>query len=152
MTLQWLVAFLHLLGLGTGLGAVWARARALRAPLDSAGLKRVFYADNWWGIAALLWIGTGLWRAFGGLEKGTAYYLHSMPFLIKMGIYAVLAALEIWPMVALIKWRMQLDKGEAIDTSKAKLFAWFSELEAFALVAMVLAATAMARGLGFIPS
>lgn len=151
MALSWIVAFLHLLGLGTGMGAVWARARALRAPLDKAGLKRVFYADNWWGIAALIWIGTGLWRAFGGLEKGAAYYLHSMPFLIKMGLYAVVAVLEIWPMIVLIQWRMRLEKGQAIDTNKARLFALFSEIETFGLVGMVLAATAMARGLGFIP-
>ena len=34
--------------------------RALQAPLDVPALRRVFYADTWWGIAAVLWIGTGL--------------------------------------------------------------------------------------------
>jgi len=150
MTLQWIVAFSHLLALGIGMGAVWARGRALRGPLDDAGLKNVFYADNWYGIAALLWIVTGVWRAFGGLEKGTYYYLHSVPFLIKMGIYVLLAALETWPMIVLMQWRARLNKGIPIDTSKARLFALFSEIETVGLAGMVLAATAMSRGIGFI--
>lgn len=32
----------HLLALGMGLGAVWARGRALRSPLDESGLRWVF--------------------------------------------------------------------------------------------------------------
>lgn len=81
--IRWSIAALHLIALGIGLGALWARGRALRGPLDAARLKRVFYADNWWGVAALLWIATGLLRAFGGLEKGTDYYLHNTWFLVK---------------------------------------------------------------------
>jgi putative membrane protein len=63
MTVRWFLAALHLLALGFGLGAVWARARGLRGELEETGLRRVFYADPWWGIAALLWIATGLVRA-----------------------------------------------------------------------------------------
>ena len=87
MTIRWFLAALHLLALGIGLGAIWARSRALGGTLDAAGLKRVFYADNWWGIAALLWLVTGLLGAFGGLEKGTEYYLTNTLFLIKMGLF-----------------------------------------------------------------
>ena len=39
MFVRWLFAWLHLLGLGIGLGAVWARARAFGRPLDTAGLE-----------------------------------------------------------------------------------------------------------------
>ena len=80
MAIRWLFATLHLLALGIGLGAVWARSRALQAELNSAGLRRVFYADNWWGIAALVWLATGLVRAFAGLEKGATYYLNNCHF------------------------------------------------------------------------
>ena len=73
MTIRWLLAAVHLLALGVGLGAVWARGRALQASLDVPTLRPVFYADTWWGIAALLWISTGLVRAFGGYEKGASF-------------------------------------------------------------------------------
>ena len=88
MTIRWLLAAVHLLALGVGLGAVWARGRALQVPLDIPALRRVFYADTWWGIAAVLWIGTGLLRAFGGYEKGAFYYLHNHFFWAKMGLLA----------------------------------------------------------------
>ena len=80
MLIRWVFAALHLLALAIGFGAIWTHALALDAPLDPAGLTRLFAADTWWGIAAILWIATGLIRAFGGLEKGSSYYVHNWLF------------------------------------------------------------------------
>jgi putative membrane protein len=148
MLIRWLFAAVHLLGFGVGLGSAWARGQALRGVLDEAGLRRVFYADNWWGISALLLIGTGLVRAFGGLEKGSAYYLHNHLFLTKMAFLGLILVLEIAPMVTLIRWRSQLRRGEQPDTRLASRFAGTSSLQAVLLILMVLAATGMARGWG----
>jgi putative membrane protein len=146
--LRWSLAALHLLGLGIALGAVWARGHALRAPLDAAGLNRVFHADNWWGVSALVLIGTGLLRAFAGFEKGTAYYLHNHLFWGKMALLVVVLLLELSPMVALIRWRIQRARGAEPDTSRAPRFARVSFVQAVLVALMVLAATAMARGYG----
>ena len=148
MTMRWLFAALHLLGLGIGLGAVWSRARALRALPGEDALRRALTSDAWWGIAALLWIGTGLMRAFGGLEKGSHYYLRSDAFLAKMGLLAVILLLELWPMTTLIRWRMQRGRGESPDLGRAATFARISEIQALLVILMVFAATAMAGGLG----
>jgi putative membrane protein len=148
MVERWLVAAFHLLALGIGLGAIWARARAFRGPLDKPGLRRLFYADTVWGIAALLWIGTGLLRAFGGLEKGTAYYLANSLFRAKMGFLAVILVLEVWPMVTLIRWRVRTARAEPIDTSRAATFGVISAVQALLVIAMVFAATGVARGWG----
>jgi len=149
MLVRWLFAALHLLALGIGLGAIWARARALRAPLDApAGLRRVFYADTWWGIAAIVWIGTGLTRLLAGLEKGTSYYVHNDFFLAKMALLVLILILELWPMMTLIRWRIQLGRGETVGTGAAAAIARISTIQAILIILMVLAATAMARGLG----
>ncbi len=148
MTVRWLAAALHLLALGIGLGAVWARAQGLRSRLDPEGLRRVFVADAWWGIAALLWIGTGLWRLLGGLEKGTAYYLGNHIFWTKMVLLGTLLVLELRPMVTLSRWRGQRARGELPDTRTAPGLARISLIEAGLVVLMILAATAMARGYG----
>jgi len=146
--LRWIVAAIHLFGLGLGLGAVWARGRALRGELDTAGLRRAFYADTWWGAAAGLWIATGALRAFAGLEKGSAYYLHNHLFWAKMGLLMVILVLEIGPMVTLIRWRRALASGQPVDTHLAPRLARISFLQAGLILLMVLAATGMARGYG----
>lgn len=148
MTIRWLFAALHLLALGIGLGAIWARGRALRGELDATGLRRALAADTWWGIAALVWIATGLVRAFAGLEKGASYYLHNHLFWTKMALFALIFVLELGPMITFIRWRPQVARGERPDTSLAARFARISFLQAILVVAMVLAATALARGYG----
>jgi putative membrane protein len=149
--IRWIFATLHLVGLGVGLGAVWARARALRGPLDPAGLRRVFYADGWWGVAAAIWIGTGLVRVIAGLEKSMEYYLQNHVFWGKMALLLAILVLEVSPMVTLARWRVQLRRGETPDTRLAGRFAGISYLQAVLVLLMVLAATAMARGIGMGP-
>lgn len=141
-------ATLHLLALAIGFGAVWARGRALSGVVDAAALKRALYADNFWGVAAVLWLATGLPRAFMGLEKGSAYYLHNLAFHGKMGLFLLIFALELWPMVTLIRWRIRLGRGEMPDVTPARAFARISYGQVALLVLMVLAAAAMARGIG----
>jgi putative membrane protein len=51
-------------------------------------------------------------------------------------------------MVALIKWRLAVHRGTMPDTQRAAGFARISMIQSVLVVAMVLAATAMARGLG----
>src|SRR4051812_37075938 len=107
-----LLSTLHVFALVLGLPGVFLRGRALKAlQTDPAALRRVFVADNLWGLAALLWIGTGLSRLFGPFEKGPGFYLSSSSFLIKMGLFALVFALEAWPMFTFIGWRRRERKG-----------------------------------------
>jgi putative membrane protein len=145
---RWLFATLHLAALGIGLGAVWARGRALRGPLDPAGLKQAFTADAWWGLSAVLWIGTGLTRLFAGMEKSTAYYLENHLFWGKMGLLVVILLLEIAPMAALIRWRKVVGNGGVPDTQHARRYAAVSAVQAAVILLMVVLATGMARGYG----
>ena len=145
MILRWLVATLHLLVLPLGLGAIWTRAHALARVTGSEGVARIFVADSLWGVAAVLWIATGLWRAFGGLEKGTAYYLHDHAFYVKMGLLVVILLLEIWPMTVLIRWRIHVRRGLALDIHVAPLLARVSYVQTGLVILMVFAATAVAR-------
>jgi len=146
--LRWILAAVHLLALGIGLGAVWARGRALRAPLDVPGVRRVLYADTWWGVAAFLWLATGVARAFGGFEKGTVYYVHNHYFWMIMGLFVGILLLEVIPIITFIKWRQRIARGEVIDAAKAPTLATVSFIQAALVGFMVLAATAMARGFG----
>jgi putative membrane protein len=149
MTLRWLLAAAHLLGLGIGLGAVWARAGALSTrELDLGAVRRAIVADAWWGIAALVWVSTGLVRLLAGTEKPTGYYLHNHAFWGKMALFVAILGLEVRPIVTFGRWRALVRRGELPVTSAAPSLARVSYIQAVLVVLMVLAATAMARGLG----
>ena len=144
-----IMSALHLLALGLGLPSVFLRGRALSGPLDDAGLKRLFAADTVWGIAAGLWIATGLLRAFGGLEKGSQFYLSSSLFGVKMGLLVVVLLLELWPMATFIRWRIARAKGRGVDTARACRLYAINQLQLGIVVTMVFVASFMARGFGF---
>ncbi len=145
---RWLLAWGHLLALGIGLGAVWVRARAFKGPFDEKSLRRLFAADTLWGVAAVLWIGTGLWRLLAGTEKPTGYYLHNHLFWLKMSALVAILLLEVAPMMTLIRWRIEARRGVPVDSRRAPLYTSISYLEAVLVLIMVGAATAMARGAG----
>lgn len=149
MLAHWSLAAIHLLAFALGFWAVLARGTALRRLAGGVDAVRgVLVADNLWGLSALVLLVTGGMRAFGGYEKGTDYYLHQPLFHLKMTLLLLILLLEIVPMIALIKWRMALGKGRAIDPSKAGRLARISHIEALLLILMVVAATGMARGVG----
>jgi putative membrane protein len=143
-----IVSALHLLALAIGLPSVFLRGRALKGRLDAHGMRRLFVADAVWGLAAGLWLVTGLLRAFAGLEKGTAFYLGSWLFLLKMTLFVLVVVLEVWPMVTFIRWRGALRLGGAPDTSTARALYHVNHLELAIVVVMVFVASFMARGFG----
>jgi len=153
MLIRWSLAAIHLLAFGFALGSVLARARALRhldatqsIQANELRLRDVFRSDSVWGVTAIVLIVTGVTRAFGGFEKGAAFYLHEPLFHLKMTVLVAILLIEVSPMLALIRWRIALAQGGAIDLTRARRFAWMSDLEAGLVMVMVIAASGMARG------
>jgi putative membrane protein len=143
-----MLSTLHLFALAIGLPAVFLRGRGLRAMTgDEKAVSRVLTADGVWGIAALLWLATGLTRAFGPFEKGSAFYFATPAFLVKMGLFIAVFVLELWPMITFIQWRIRQGKGQPIDTSRVALLARVNDLELGLTVLIPFFASLMARGL-----
>jgi putative membrane protein len=143
---RWVFAYLHLLALPIGAAALMTRAITLRNLSPGASPKGAFVADNWWGGAAFLWIGTGLMRYLSNLEKGTGYYNGNAFFLAKMALLAIILVLEVPSGMTLVRWRLALKKGQQIDTTKAGGLARLNYIQAALAALMVACATAMARG------
>ena len=110
MVVAALLSALHMLTLALGLGGVVMRGRALARPLDDAGWKQLLAADTAWGVAALLWITSGLGRVFfGGKEPG--FYWRNGFFWVKLGLFALVFALELAPMMTFIRVRAAKGRG-----------------------------------------
>jgi putative membrane protein len=146
------LAAFHLIALGLGLGAVLRRGSTLREPLSADSLRRAFAADSLWGIAAVLWIVTGVWRMAAGIEKPREYYEMNYFFIAKMVMLLAILALEIMPAITLIRWRRELragrDPGVFAPAPQATRIATISHVQALLVVLMVFAAVSMARGYG----
>jgi putative membrane protein len=69
----------------------------------------------------------------------------------KMALLLGILGLEVWPMMTLVRWRIQVARGSIPDVRLAHRFAGISYAQAALLLGMVLAATAMARGMGVVP-
>lgn len=148
-----LFASLHYLALALGLGSVFMRGIYIRSlmrnPKNEGDLSRMLISDGVWGGAALLWIVSGLMRAFGGLEKGTEWYLHHPLFQLKMALFLLVWIIEMPLMISFIKWRISIKNGSAIDFSKLQRFRLHNDVEVVLIVALAFVASFMARGIGY---
>lgn len=147
MTLPWLIATLHLLALAIGSAGVFLRGRALKTAKDQNDVPAILRADDLWGLAGLLWLVTGVWRAFFGIEKGTEYYMENPLFHVKLGLFLLLLGIEMVPVWTLVGWRLKRRRGEPVDLSKARSLARISHIEFGIVVIIVFLATAIARGI-----
>jgi murein DD-endopeptidase MepM/ murein hydrolase activator NlpD len=96
-------------------------------------------------VAAGLWLITGLWRLLAGTEKSTSYYLANHVFYLKMGLFLAILALEVWPMMTLMRWRTKRATPNPRDAGRIEVISY---VECALVVAMVAAAVTMARGYG----
>ncbi len=149
MSLRLNLAYVHLVALAIGVGGIWSRARALRdslrEPENPGALRRALIGDAWWGVAAVLWIVTGVWRLLGATEKSTGYYVANHAFLGKMGLFAVVVALEIWPMKTLLAWRLHKAEPNPRDAGRIEIISY---VQCALVLTMVFFAVSMARGYG----
>ncbi len=151
MLLRALISALHVLALAFGFASIFARGRRLRelvrSPDDARALKGLFAADSVWGAAALLWIGTGLVRLFAGLDKTPAFYLRNGFFWVKMGLFLLVFALEILPMVTFVRWRLiRARGGDPLAGAPLGRLIALNDAEVALVLAIPLVAALMARG------
>lgn len=146
--LENVVAVIHLVSIPLGVAALMQRARALSIADNSQQLTRVFFWDNLYGLVALFWIGSGLYRVFGGVDKGTDYYLSNHAFWTKMLLAVILLGAESVPMSTFIRYRIRLAKGLPISFERKRVLLLHHWIEVWIMVGMVAMAVLMARGVG----
>jgi uncharacterized membrane protein len=87
-------------------------------------------------------------RLFAATEKSTGYYFENRLFLLKLALFILIVVLEIGPAITLVRWRLAVRRGELPGTERAVALARISAIQTVLVVAIVFAATAMARGVG----
>ena len=142
-------AFLHHLAAFALVGAVAVELVLLRGELSVASARKLQATDAVLGAAALLLLVVGLLRVFL-FEKGAAHYFHSVPFLVKLGLFTVLLLASISPTIEFLSWKTALKQGAvpAVAPAKLRTLRRILHLELAGVVVILLCAALMARGVG----
>src|SRR5262245_39516207 len=140
-----LLSAIHMLTLAVGVAAIFARGRALTRPLDALGWRRLLAADNVWGVAALLWIASGLGRVFYGGKEPSFYWCNGF-FWVKMGLFGLVFLLELAPMRTFIRVRSAQTRGSALPAFPIGTYQRINAIELWLIVTIVFVAAFMARG------
>ena len=146
-----LFAFLHHLAAFALVSALAVELVLVRSEMTATNARRLLTIDAIYGAAAGTIIIVGFLRVFF-FEKGASYYFHSIPFIIKISLFAMVGLLSIYPTRHFLSWRRPLRQGAvpAFDAGKLQAIRRVIHWELIALVGVILCAALMARGIGYV--
>ena len=144
-------AFLHHVAAFALVGALAIEFVLIRSELTVRNARIILFADAVFGASAGAILIVGLLRVFF-FEKGAAYYFHSVPFIAKLSLFAIIGLLSIYPTRQFLSWRPSLRQGAVPTIEPATLRAIRAVIhgELAGLVVLVLCAALMARGIGYV--
>jgi len=148
---NWLMAFLHHLAAFTLFAALVYEFILLRKPFSLQTAQSLLKTDQVYGIAAVTILIIGFGRALH-FEKGEAYYFHSLPFIVKISLFLLVGILSIYPTVKFLSWRSALKRQQLPQVSEETLtmIRRLIHIELFAVIAIMLCAAMMAKGVGYL--
>ena len=143
------VAYIHYLSFMFCFGAlIFERAKIKSSPTRNEAIAMVL-ADIIYGLAGILLLISGILRVIK-YGQGSYFYTHNPIFWIKIGLFASVGALSLYPTITYILWALPLSKGKLPEVSsnlvaRLKLII---NIELIGFSSIPLLATLMARGIG----
>jgi len=144
-----LFAFLHHLAAFTLVAALAIEFGLSRGVLTIDKARAFLRADQIFGISAGILLVVGLARVFY-FEKGSTYYFHSIPFIAKISLFAIVGLLSVYPTVQSLSWRSSLKSATVppVGPEKMQRIRSIIHFELAGVVLIILCAVLMARGIG----
>lgn len=144
-------AFLHHVAAFALVAALAIEFVLIKDDLTVRSARKLLVTDVVFGASAGVVLGVGILRVFY-FEKGASYYFHSVPFIAKLSLFAVVGLLSIYPTVTFLSWRTSLKQGlvPVVDAAKVSFIRRIMHWELIAVVGILLCAALMARGVGYL--
>ncbi|MEM9836197.1 MAG: DUF2214 family protein [Bacteroidota bacterium] len=146
MTLGLFVRYLHFLGLFIWVGALVAEWILLRTSLPRATVKRLAIIDRWYGLGAVVVVGTGFLQWFV-VGKPAEFYNGNHLFYLKVGLATVVGLLSIYPTVFFAKNSKGDDPSSIVAIPSRVKQVVGIQLGLMVIIPML--ATLMAAGVGY---
>ncbi|MCX7221199.1 DUF2214 family protein [Undibacterium sp.] len=141
------IAFLHHLAAFGLVSALVAELALLQLSFSLELAKKIRAFDALYGACAGLIVLLGALRVMY-FEKAPDYYLHSAPFLLKMGLFALVGLISLYPTIVFLKWGASLKAGALppLSAGQRQNLLRILALELFGVLGIILAAVLMAKG------
>ena len=149
MALDAALAYLHYVAMFVLFGFLTAEAVIIRRPPDAASVRLLGRVDLWYFGAAIAVLVTGFLRlAFGA--KGADFYLSWWPVYVKVGLFLAIGMMSVYPTLAFIRWRRELDHDPAwpLPAAEHRRMRCLVMIEVHLAALVPLFAVIMARGIG----
>jgi putative membrane protein len=146
-----LFAFLHHLAAFALVSALVVEFALLKGELNARTARRIQVYDLIYGASAGIVLVVGVLRVLY-FEKGTVYYLNSVPFIAKLALFLSIGLLSIYPTMEFLSWSRHLRLGRVPPVNERKLRRILAviHLELAGLALLILCAALMARGYGYV--
>lgn len=146
-----LFAFLHHLAAFALVSALVVEFALLKGELNARTARRIQLYDLVYGASAGVVLVVGVLRVLY-FEKGTAYYLGSVPFIAKLALFLFIGLLSIYPTMEFLSWSRHLRQGRVPPVTEGKLRRILAviHLELAGVALLILCAALMARGYGYV--
>lgn len=144
-----LFAFLHHVAAFSLVTSLAIELVLMRDVLTLSSARKLLLVDLIYGISAGVVLVIGFARVVY-FEKGATYYFHSIPFIAKLSLFALIGLVSIYPTLEFLSWRkiLKQDRIPTPDASKVRLIRTFIHLELTGVVLILLCAALMAKGIG----
>ncbi|PUA27698.1 MAG: hypothetical protein B0W54_14230 [Cellvibrio sp. 79] len=149
--MNWFMAFLHHLVAFILVATLVYEWLLIRKPITLERARSLINTDRIYGASAMLLLIIGGLRLFY-FEKGTQYYFHSIPFIIKLILFAVVGILSIYPTVTFQRWQQGLSRQQVpvIHEKTLRLLQRIITFELICITGILLGAAMAAKGAGYI--
>jgi putative membrane protein len=149
--MSWFFAFLHHLAAFALVAALVVEFVLIRDELTVARARKIQVTDMIFGIASGSVLVIGFLRVFF-FAKGSAYYFHSIPFIAKIALFAIVGLLSILPTVEFLSWGKAVKAGRVpvVNPSKLRTIRSIIHYELVGVVLILLCAALMAKGVGYV--
>ncbi len=149
MLIAALVAYGHYLSIMTVFAALVVEWVTIQKSLSWREVRLLIWADSFYGLAAIVVVGTGLLRAFY-YGKGPDYYWNHPLFITKVAIFTLVGLLSIVPTVSILKMRKAVHQRQnQIEWRNARSMKILVSLELILLLTLPFWASLLASNIHF---
>jgi putative membrane protein len=146
-----LFAFLHHVAAFMLFAALVVEFILVKDEITLHNARRLLRVDAIFGVSAAIVLVVGILRVIY-FEKGFDYYIHSVPFIAKFALFAVIGLLSIYPTLRFMSWRPAVKQGKvpAVDADTLRKLRNVLHAELAGVIVLILMAALMARGIGML--